>query len=245
MEKSSDINDVLSGLGNKARDAGGAMSSWYQGLNPEVRSTLARGLVGAGAGAALTGGMAAVSGREDPEHRHNVKGQALLGALLGGTAAAGLPLGLKMLGGGIDLNGESKKPLIAHGGDKIIGGAVRHPATTALGGAALLHPRSRESWGQFYDTLRETSGSTLPLKDRLKQAIQTMDTRAGLSETIADPGFKGLGKATENTWVKDILADAAKLKVRPGQHIRPGRLATIPLAVGGGLMLDKYLRGEY
>ena len=245
MQKSSDIKDMLSGIGSKAQDAGSSISKWYGGLNPDVRNTLARGLLGAGAGAAITGGMSAMVDAGDPEHKRDIKGQALMGALLGGTAAAGLPAGLKLLSGSGRFGGEDRKPLAGRMGDAAVGGVLNHPAAAVGGALAVAHSLSRNVWGQLYDEMRDNrpaEAAGVSKVERIKAAIRKMSHKHDISQTVAHPSFKDIAKSSRG---RALLEKVQALKLRPGRHIHPGRLAVIPAAVGGGMLLDKYLKGEY
>lgn len=128
------VRHGLSKVPGKVSDAGGAIKSWYENLNPDMKNTVMRGLLGAGVGGALTGGIAAM-GKHDPEQKNPVMGPALLGALMGGVAGAGIPYGLKLLSNNVQFPGEEGRP----GGAGILESLgkpfVTNPATT-IGGAA-------------------------------------------------------------------------------------------------------------
>jgi hypothetical protein len=111
--KQADFQDTLSRFWERrptvsrgAADAGfphpmsaaGRMSNWYSSISPEARAALMRGAGGAALGGLAAGGMAAMTPR-DAEDKRSILGPTLMGALLGGGAAAGLPAGLKMLSG--------------------------------------------------------------------------------------------------------------------------------------------------
>jgi len=122
-----------------ASQAGGAIKDWYKNLNPDARNAVMRGLMGAGIGAGVTGGLSALS-PHDPEEKRPIMGPALIGALMGGGAAAGIPYGLKLLANKAQLPGEESRPLGANILEKATGPIFTHPATTAgaaLGGGAL------------------------------------------------------------------------------------------------------------
>ena len=135
MEKSAqDIMETLrrvgSSVGDAAGSAGSSMADWYNNLNPEVRRAAIRGVLGAGAGAALTGGISAATPR-DPDRRGGIMTPALTGAIMGGTAAAGLPAGLKMLGGDIRFPNERTRSRRTQAADAVLGPMIRRPATSA------------------------------------------------------------------------------------------------------------------
>ena len=219
---------------DKKSDANNTLSSWYNGINPEARQALLRGLIGAGAGAAIGGGMSFRS--RDPDA--TVAAPAVLGALLGGTAAAGLPAGLRMMNGGITFNQKTHKPMVGRLGDSAVGTVVRHPAMTGLGLWTATRPRAVEVWGQLYDTMRKQPAEhkTMNATERLKEALKTMTGRAQQSNAFAS--------GTEKARVA-IEAAATEGGYRAAGNIHPRRLAMLPLALAGGWMADKYIRGEY
>jgi hypothetical protein len=140
MDKSAqDLMERVRRLGTSAQDYMGrgteAMSNWYEGVSPDAKKLLMRGLLGAGIGGGTAAALKALTPKDPEEGRGRVLGPALLGALLGGGAAAGLPAGLKMIGGGLRFEGAKKRPAAAKAIDKLVDPMVRNPATT-IGGAA-------------------------------------------------------------------------------------------------------------
>lgn len=132
MIKEADISTLLSGLKNKATDAGSAISKWYSNVDHTVPNTLMHGLAGAAIGGALTGGIAAAT-PHDSAAKHTVIKPALLGALLGGIGGVALPLGGKMLGSGIRFPNESRRPAGSKAVSNIGAFALSNPATIAGG----------------------------------------------------------------------------------------------------------------
>jgi len=136
VKSAQDILELLRRVGSKVKDpagdAGSSISNWYEELNPDLKKTVMRGTLGAGAGALLTGGIAAMT-PHDPERKRPVLTPALTGALMGGIGAAGLPVGWKMMTGGIKLPGERKKPLLDRGTDAVMNPMLHNLGTTAGG----------------------------------------------------------------------------------------------------------------
>lgn len=97
-----DASSLLSGLRDAGTAAGSGVSNWYSSLNPEVKNTVMRGLLGAGAGATALGLTHALTA----ENPTDTKRKAMLGALLGGTGAVALPAGVDILRGNITMPGE-------------------------------------------------------------------------------------------------------------------------------------------
>ena len=154
MKKQGDLQQLLNGMGNRMSDAGQAIQGWYGGLNPDLKSALLRGLVGAGVGAGVTGGIAALTPR-DREDRRSVVGPALLGALLGGGGAAALPYGMRMLSGGIKFAPEPGRSAGAKVVESLLHPVVENPlATAGLGYGAWT---SRTSWSELAKRLRTAS----------------------------------------------------------------------------------------
>ena len=191
MQKSADINDLIGGIGAKAREAGAGLSNWYENVNPDVKRTLLSGALGAGLGAGVSGLAASRAHKADPDHGPNVKSEALLGALLGGTAGAGLPLGLKMLGGGGSFSGESHKPLLSQVGNKAIDTALLHPGVTIGTAAGASMPLNRAAYSQFMDALRTTKDSGKNIGDRIAHALSTMNENRDISAALGDSGVIG------------------------------------------------------
>lgn len=151
VKSAQDIMEMLRRAGGAIKDtannSGNSLAAWYQGLDPEVRNTLMRGLVGAGAGAALTGGISALTPR-DPDEKGGILGSALTGAMLGGTAAAGLPIGLKMLKGDITFPQEKPKPVVDKATDALLAPFLRNAGMTAGGVLSVgrFGPRAVRAW---------------------------------------------------------------------------------------------------
>lgn len=131
MIKQADLNQVLGSLGNSVNDAGSSLRTWYSKLDPTLRNTLLRGLAGAAVGGVATGGIAAMTPR-DEDDRKSVLGPALLGALLGGGTAAALPIGAKLLGSGIRFKNESRRPAGAKTVEALGAPIVTNPLTVGL-----------------------------------------------------------------------------------------------------------------
>jgi hypothetical protein len=204
-------------------DAGRQISGWYGGLDQNVKRTLMQGLVGAGAGGALMGGLEAAS-PHDKERKHPVVSSALMGALLGGTATAGLGYGMRTLGSGISFGGTQHRPLGAQASDKVVGTGLKHPALLAGGLWAGLNGKNMEAITQLKDTVKgqEPGTKALGLAQRLKAALGTMGEKA-VEYRKASP----------------------KARVDMPFRAHPKRLAAIPAALGAGWLADKYIRGDY
>ena len=141
MKKTADLQDVLqragSGISSGLGNAGASIKDWYDKIDPEAKKAVLRGLIGAGVGGLATGGMAKMT-PHDPEERRPVMGPALLGALLGGTAAAGLPYGLKLLSGDTGIPGlQDRKPAMSRFTDLMAYPIAHHPGATIGLGAGL------------------------------------------------------------------------------------------------------------
>jgi hypothetical protein len=170
----------------------------------------------------------------DPEERRPVLGPALLGALLGGTAGAGLPYGLKLLSDKMQLPGEESKPM----GSKVVDTAVEplltHPATTlgTAGGLATLY-----AGGKPVSKAWEASGKGMPRPMGVGASLENLyKSMRGRGAPISNKNLFGqLGSRASKTW--------GGLRMIPGG----GKMALMApaLGLGGGWLLDKYLRGEY
>jgi hypothetical protein len=213
------MNQLLAGLKDKASRGGADISKWYARLDPAMKATIQRGLIGAAGGAALTGGIAAATPR-DPEDKGGVVGPALLGALLGGAGGALLPYGAKMLSGGAGAGDTNKRPMGARAFETVTAPLAWHPLMFGGGiyGAAKARPIISEAM-KATKAYRAQGGSGL----------------RGAKEVL----FNG----SHPFWAKKQVMDAAGkgwLKGSPR-----GRLAMLPLLAGLGYAGDKYLKGEW
>lgn len=157
MMKQADITSLFNGLKGQAQDIGSSVSDWYSSQPDAVRKALLHGLVGAGAGAALAGTTAAMRKRDPDESVGSaVLSPALMGALLGGTAGAGVELGKGVLNGGIKLPGlpePEPQPLATRLTDPVIRGAVGNWGPVAGAAAPFAFKSNRDALGQLIDNL--------------------------------------------------------------------------------------------
>lgn len=235
MNKAADINQIVSGLRDRAGDASGALKGWFENLNPDVKRTLVRGLAGAAVGGAATGGIAALTPR-DREDRRGVIGPALTGALLGGTAAAALPTGLKMLGGGIRFSGEPDRPVGAQALGTLAEPFASNPLTTAAGvGTAWAGKDSlRALYHAMNNSTRPGAGVT---PGAVKDTAAPVLTR--LREALSGPAAKKFWSLPRDIDMGKFGPNMTRMRYSRG------RLALIPLAIGAGIVGDKYLKGEW
>lgn len=228
MIKQADINQLLGGLKDTASDAGGALKDWFANLSPDTKSTMVRGL----AGAAVGGAAGHYLTPDDPDPRHKpVMSPALLGALLGGGAAAAIPAGLKMMGNGIKFESEHKRPLGLRMAEKPGDIAMNNPLATAL--PAFAAWKARDAFGNMRNAVTSAEHGavadvTAPLHRRVPEALMNQE----YWHTPRDIRFRPLSdKAIEN----------GLTGIRGGR----GRMAAIPLALLAGLAGDKYLKGQW
>ena len=225
MNKAADLQDIIQRAGSTissgAHDAGSNLREWYNGVDPEARKAMLRGLVGAGVGAAATGGMAAAT-PHDPDERHPVMGPALLGALMGGGAAAGIPYGLKMMAGETRLPGMAdRKPAGAHAMDVLTYPLSNHLGATVGAGAG--------AYGLFAHNGKAFRGA------------KTLMDAARTPGVAAAPGRVGAIIDFLKTYGK---ASLTSLHPRASSAGRLGLLG-IPAGLAVGALADKYMQGEY
>lgn len=216
MSKQADIQHVSDQL-----------RGWYQGIDPEVRGAMLRGLAGAAVGAGAAGGLAAAT-PHDPADRRSVVSPALLGALLGGGAASLLPVGAKLLSGHIHLAAEPRRPAGAKVTEALLDPLASHPL--AIGGALAATYHAREPLGTLVRGVRaQPSGN---IASRLAGVLGDRE-----HWDLATKGLqRGHGLA------------AAELAKIPRAFTHAGsraRLLAIPAALAAGAIGDKYLKGEY
>lgn len=227
MIKQSDLADVMAAIKDRASTAGGALSGggaklmdFYSNAT-EGQKALIRGMGGAAVGGLVAGGLAS-RGKKDPEERVRVLGPALMGALLGGGAAAGLPAGLKMLGGDLRLPGEPRKSITS----KVVDGGILRPAYDHAG--VLL---AGGGWAAANKTGLGQLAAHMNDLGRGGSALTRMRS------TLADKNlWKQPGVATAKSTARGA-------KRAPGLPVAP-RLGMLALALGGGYLADRYKAGK-
>jgi len=160
-------------------------------MDPELRATILRGLLGAGAGATALGLSHALNPR-DPDERGGIGRKALLGAILGGTGAVAIPTGLKMLGGGIQLPNEKRtgpmEGVISSGA----GALARNYGAAAggIGAGALAHRANKGLVGGFLQGPSAAKVQDMiarsPLSNAAKQRLNTKLVPGISSRTLRD-----------------------------------------------------------
>lgn len=180
MIKEADIAGMLASAKGFAKDrlgnTGDMITKWYQSQPESVRDALRRGLIGAGIGGALAGGTALLN-RDEDEGVGSAAMPALLGAVLGGTAGAGVTVGKGIMSGDIKIPGLAsgrRRSITRRLGDTMTGALV-HSYGPVLGGLAPLSFKStRETLGNFINKPRGP-------KTRLnKMQLATYPLSAGL-----------------------------------------------------------------
>ena len=215
---------------NKQADiaqASDKLRGWYEGMNPDARQAILRGLAGAAVGGLATGGLAAAT-PHDAADRHPVVSPALMGALMGGAGASLLPIGAKLLGGGIRFESEPKRPAGAKATEAALSPLISHPL--AIGGTAAAAYHAREPFGTLIRGVRaQGHGNVLA---RISKALGSKRHWEAAARGL-QPGH-GLS-------LKE-LAKMPRTFPHAGSKLR---LATIPAALAAGAIGDKYLKGEY
>ena len=249
-----------------ASQAGGSIKNWYQNLNPEARNAVIRGLMGAGIGAGVTGGLAALS-PHDPEEKRPVMGPALLGALMGGTAGAGIPYGLKLLSNKVQFPGEKSRPVGASLVDRLAGSIVSNPGK-AIGGAAggytlyntlgqQLNPETKkyesspakDAWKASRYATPPLIDAVPPVQGSLGADIKDLGSSSSALRSIARGN---IGQRAQSIPPRVINSKAINLvrralltvKNTPANRGKLGLLA-LPGGLAAGAILDKYLKGDY
>ena len=259
----------ISQVPGMASQAGGAIKNWYDNLNPDARNAVIHGLMGAGIGAGVTGGLAAIS-PHDPEEKRPVMGPALLGALMGGTAGAGIPYGLKLLSNRAQLPGEHSRPAGASLVDKLVGSLVSNPGKTlgTVAGGGILYKTIRDrpnpfakgpgdkeyvkspaakNWEAAKQNIpfpQKPTFGTHPFGDKLRDNIKMMASsdpnRRQYARDILKQRIQFRGQQAAVPG-KRILETINKTRFGQGR----GGLLALPALAGTGYILDKYLKGDY
>ena len=215
-----------------------SLSNLFSGLSPTTQKALRNAAIGA-----LLGGTAGVgAGVLSPDRP--VIGSGLLGALLGGTAGGAGTLGAEMLLGKSKLPIETKKPgapIDRWMVDPAVSTLMSHPATAAGGGLGAL-------WGV----------SRFPTFGSMAQAAAQADKLLGIKGAPADSASRMVSdaiarvrgaarpaKAKELGRALTSLHTVLKEKNLYGRGVRsPWNLAAIPVGLGIGYMIDRYLKGR-
>jgi len=222
MEKSAqDIQEILrrtgKTIGKGAKNISGTISDWYGDLSPEVRNAVIRGLAGAAIGGGLSGAVAHGMPK-DVEDKSSVLSPALLGALLGGGAAASLPVGAKLLSSNIKFPGEKRRPLGSVLSNALLTPFIQNPATTIGGitGTGILARKGIGGAGNLpvAEAWKATKRFTLPM---------TMNAREKLVDLV-----EHIGRTYKGT--------------TPGGKTS---MLAAPVGLTLGWLIDKYLKGEY
>lgn len=206
------------------------ITSWYQSLDPTLRDAAVRGLIGSALGAGTLGGVSAATSTGE----HNTKrvvGNALMGALLGGAGAAGVPLGLSMITGKTKLPGEKGKPIVSRGIDLLAQPFTSNPVTTAglgVGGymAATGYPHIRQA-------AQEVLGKHPNPKfvDKLRAVLHvarnpsTLESGPEIARMLKNEATTVAGRGLARTAARGLYA--------------------LPVGLGAGWLLDRYLKGKY
>lgn len=236
MIKTSDLSEVLNRLGTSAKstmsNTGEHMQDWWQNLNPEARSAIERGLTGAAIGGGLTGTMAGLTPKAPGEHKgRNVVRSALLGSLMGGVGAAGFPVAEKMFGGEIRFKGEPGKDVLSkYLVDPVIGVPIHHPFAAAgtVAGGAMFGTKTLPFIQRAMPKVSITKSIIDAVRNRdatnLRQILSIATRQAGSEASAASHGASG------------VIARAKGL-AKAGPY-------AIPAGLLGGMLLDKYLKGN-
>lgn len=267
--KAADLQEMLSRAGSTisdgAKNLGSSVSDWYSNLNPTVRNSVLSGLAGAGVGALASGGLAAAT-PDDPGNREgkDVMSNALLGALLGGTAGAALPAGIGLLrskfpsestGGVTSTIGDVLTPepgnLFAFGGG-VAGAALPFTRRQAPNKnynipSPLLHgvpPDPGHTARGAYNPIQNNDGLLRYFKDQLKKNYAAQPrSRSGSAWSMRQPVRAGLTS----------LRDAAKSTWQHAEHPQyggRGRMALLqlllgaPVGAGIGHLVDRMISGD-
>lgn len=222
-----DITSGLSGTTDR-------LKNWYTGLDPVAKGAILRSLAGAAVGGGLTGGLAMMTPRDPEEKRwKSVLSPAMLGAVLGGVGAAGMPVAEQMFGGQLRLSGEKRRPLMTSATDSLLGVPINHPAATAgtvLGGLAY----GANTAPAFHSEAGGVSKLLGHIRHGRFGAIRDA-YQSGAGKHIG--GLQGVEALTKKFSPEQIASLA-----RRNYHGGAAALIAAPIA---GLILDKYIRGDY
>jgi len=250
---------------------GADITDWYQSLDPEVRHAAVRGLIGSALGAGTLGGVSAATSIGTHKPRRVIN-NAMMGALLGGVGAAGVPAGLNMIRGKTRFPGEHNKPLIGRGIDMIGQPFTTHPATTVgMAGGLYFASKGSPMLGEalsrarrkvkLQDERASTVGKRVDVGGKFKPGVLSLE-QAAAKPTRVSQNLRALAsmflsprKALKRTpsirkilpvLEKGVEPNAANLSLAEntiGKGVRG--LYALPIGLGAGWLLDRYLKGNY
>lgn len=234
------------------------ITSWYQSLDPAVRDAAVRGLIGSAVGAGALGGVSAATSTGDHQTKR-VLGNALMGALLGGVGAAGVPAGWNMITGKTRLPGEHNKPIISRSIDMLGQPFTTHPATTAgLGVGAYFGMAGRvplrEAWGPALNLMKDKADAAhyaapyhaKPLSNTSNKLRALVYMYLNPDKAMAEGATAKQMLSSKNMAVaagKEVGPFVKDLATHTGKGVRG--LYALPVALGAGWLLDRYLKGKY
>lgn len=119
-----------------------SIRDYVTNMDPDMKDTIKRSLMGAAAGGMAMGGYKALTHKPHDADESRVKpvvNSALMGALLGGVVGGGLPTGLKMLSPSVDIPGMDtrKNSPIVNIGDWATSKVMANPGTSIGAGLGL------------------------------------------------------------------------------------------------------------
>ena len=257
MEKRADLQEVLAAIGASLKEKGQAVASpvnrLLAGLSDNQRATLQNAILGALAGGAGTGTMGHLAGE-------NGLTSAIPGALLGALAGGAGTAGYNYLTGSEKLKGERglDSSLMQSITEGTIGNAVRNPGKAIGGGLGLGYYLSKRPGASDFEDVVKTMKR--PGKRIIKE-LRQIESSPDLTQRLKDVWHnsttaKGLGagilQAVKDT-ANDLRISGTKVMrksdlLRAKGLPRPsGRaaLAAVPVGLGTGYLVDRYLKGDY
>jgi len=233
-----------------------------ENLTPVQRTAIRNALIGAMVGGAGGGGFAAAA-------KKPVGRPALAGALLGALAGGGGTYGLGLLTGQEKFPGETASPesLIGKGTEALVGLPMRHPLMTiggVLGGAgtAKYAPTASDLLNQIKALAAEKGSPLAGMAEKGTRELSNLLEGPSLLQRVRrafrSPDLSKVPKEWLSVQPGRVsrLLSALKPGTRVGQMLkawprglpRPkGRaaLALLPVGLGLGYLLDKYIKGQY
>lgn len=202
------ITGALRQLGGNASqlmsNAGNSIADYYRNMDPTKRQDIMRALMGAGAGATALG-LSHVLGTRDPEDRSTWGSKALMGALLGGTAAYALPKGMQLLRGQAKLPNEQDVGVAETGLNAGLSGLAKHPG--AVAGGAIGGLKAYKHYAPW-----------LPTKANLFKQINAAKGNRAADAVNLTRGWR----TAPNQTIQDIINGLSKQQIREGMTTMSG-----------------------
>lgn len=233
------LNDAQQNLCKIAaeQNSPGLLDFW-EGLNPATRRALRNTAIGSLLGGALGAGAGVIS----PDK--GMASSGLMGATLGGLAGGGATLGYDLLRSNLNLPGEESKPgaLVDRAVvDPTVGTIISNPATAAGAAAGGIWAGTRfPTLGKYMHAAEKADAASRVTRQPTvaKAAVARLIYRIRKNKLLSKKGLKARAALHE------LASGRHKALYGRGNLKTPWHLAAVPVGIGAGMLVDRYLKGK-